>query len=410
MAYIDSEKLYAMIDPGQRDRLFIADHKGKPKGTRTIQYLNGFFPVHVEGLAYIPESSPFFPDHLVLMAIEDDFVTGRIEVIRRDGEVVAEILPALPADQGFAGGLAFKAPDKLIVGLGGGIYTLDFNGNIISGPVPVPDTQFIEGLVQTRDGRIVSTGQLARLRFFDQNLNRLPRDDKDFQLGLGFIQAAGVAWNPDTNQHLVNVTADGTVNTRQVVGVSSTLDSASQVVDLAGSGFFNSNRLSYLPDEHLIAVANATSPRRILLFDNGGALADEVIISLTNNINGVEYIPTTAQFAVRLGGQPSRVKIYSRAGVFAREFDLAPYGVTAAVAFAYFNPGHASGGQFLIIADQTRALITDFNGNLLGEFNIREKLGLLRPSGVAAITTGNQAGAFSMVDSDNNEIVIFRLD
>jgi hypothetical protein len=71
----------------------------------------------------------------------------------------------------------------------------------------------------------------------------------------------------------------------------------------------------------------------------------------------------------------------------------------------------------MILGSAGRVFITDLNGDsrnanglLLGEFNIRVKLGLLNRNDITAITTGPQAGAFAVIDSLAGEIVIFRLD
>lgn len=133
------------------------------------------------------------------------------------------------------------------------------------------------------------------------------------------------------------------------------------------------------------------------------------------NIRGVEYIPATQQFAARLGQSLLLVRILSRAGSVVRLIDFTPTGLKAVGGVAYFNSSHPSGGQFLVLeadagAGRHRAVVTDFDGNLLGEFDCREKLGVLAATDLAHVSTGPQAGAFSLVDFDSSEIVVFNLD
>ena len=76
--------------------------------------------------------------------------------------------------------------------------------------------------------------------------------------------------------------------------------------------------------------------------------------------------------------------------------------------FAFFNPSHPSGGQFIFLNTMDGGpLITDFDGNPLGTFKQRELA--IVSSNISAITTGADAGAFAILDSGNSELVVFRL-
>lgn len=73
----------------------------------------------MEGLTYIPSSSPVFPDHLAIV-VWDDLLDGpnRIEVMRRDGVVVSQIFRTdWPGDftAGNHGDVAFLAPNRVLV-------------------------------------------------------------------------------------------------------------------------------------------------------------------------------------------------------------------------------------------------------------------------------------------------------
>jgi len=421
IAYIESERLFvANNDFPEPTTLFLFDHKGHPQGTRTIQYLNGYLPVHLEGMEYIPATSSVFPDHLLMATWDDNGGPSRIEVIRRDGQVVAEIFPNWPPDSGTEniGDIMFLPPNRLLVTFyDSTIWTIDFAGNVLAGPQTVAGANGGEGIAQMGDGRIAYVSYPQDLFFFDGDLNRLPSEDRHDVIGLNLNRPTAIAWDSDTNKHLIAHQVPpffGAFSTK-VSAVTPSLDSASEVIDLADDGFLQSRDMSYLPDEHLIAIAHLNSPRAILLYDNSGSFVEQVNLGVTPFVspNAVTYIPATMQFAVRVAGELNKLRIFSRTGALVRTIDLSLIGVDAILGVAFFNPSHPSGGQFLVIDSfltNDRAVITDFNGNLLGEFNYRSKLGVLTPTDVSAITTGPQAGAFSIVDSDGGEVVVFRLE
>jgi hypothetical protein len=78
---------------------------------------------------------------------------------------------------------------------------------------------------------------------------------------------------------------------------------------------------------------------------------------------------------------------------------------------AFFDPKDSSGGKFLVLGgfNSSLAVVTDFNGKEKGEFNYRAALDVISASDVAAITTGPQKGAFSLVSPDDSEIVVFSI-
>src|SRR5207237_4107889 len=119
------------------------------------------------------------------------FVLGRIQVIRRDGQVAAEI--QIPDDIALNGvfGVAGLAAGRLLVTDGGNsIWTLDFDGNVVGGPVSTV-LLVAEGIVQLPDGRVV-TGEGTHLRFYDATLSRLPQDDQDASTRLSLVNALSI--------------------------------------------------------------------------------------------------------------------------------------------------------------------------------------------------------------------------
>ena len=421
IAYIASERLFAIADVGQLDALLVVDHRGTPHPPRPIQYLDGLVPDLVDGLAYLPSTSARFPDHLLMVTqrlTEDFILLNRIQVIRLDGQVVAEI-PVLHSST-VAIGVAFLPPDRLLVTNDlNEIWILDFDGNPVAPPVA---TELLpaEGIVGLADGRIV-TGEGAQLRFYDAELNRRPQDDQDGGTRIGLLFPMSVAWNSDTHEHLVVAFDESFGNTGnsflslQVAAVPLSLDASRPVVDLSG-GPFRSPKATYMPDENLIAVGlrkSGSPPPQIAFYDNNGALLELIDASAIGGLgflSRITYIPTTREFAVVELTQRSKLKMLTRTGALAREIDLASIGINSIFALAYFNPLHPSGGQFLIFAESDRAVITDFGGNLMSEFNFRDELELQTVMGASAITTGPLAGAFAAVEStDSSPLVVFQL-
>lgn len=259
---------------------------------------------------------------------------------------------------------------------------------------------------------MASTYDAGKLFFFDQNLDRLPDKDRDYRVGLGVSGPRGVAWNTDTNQHLV--AHFGLLpQTPEVVTISPTLDSATQVVDLATSGFSNTSTMSYLPSDHVIALASQ-NPSTILLFDNSGNMVDGIDVPF-GTLVALAYIPSTNQYVTAFPESPQLLLILDRRGNLVRVIDLSSAGIGAVEALTFFDPGDPTGGEFLMAVtdaiDPYRQflMITDFNGNSRGKVDVRKNFGLLEVTDISAITTGPQSGAFSIVDVLDSEIVVFRI-
>jgi len=435
IAYVASEDLFVLNQNVHTNKLYFFDQAGAYKGRRDIQYLNpAYLPEHLEGLAYIPASSPFFPDHLVMVVV-DNLLGGprRLEIMRRDGVVEAELYrPDWPTNFTEAGmaGVSFLAPNRLLVTTyDNNIWTMDFNGNIVSGPVTVPEGVGFEGIIQMSDSSIAVVEYPQELLFLDKNLSRLPASDRNDLIGLNVNQPSGIAWNPDTNQFLIkHVSEDFSGLGGRVASAPTSLDSATPVVNVVSLNFLR--RLKYLPDEHLIATLQNGGPggRAILLYNSDGTFNSQVSlapVSLGFNPGApvsFTYLPTTHEFVVNFNGAgPSpalerrSLRVLSRTGTLVRTIDLTSTGTTSVAGLDFFNS--PDGDRFIILGSAGRGFITDLNGDPrdsngvpFGEFNSRVKLGLLNRVDVAAITTGPLAGAFAMVDSQNGEVVIFTLD
>jgi hypothetical protein len=438
LVYIPSQKLlaYHTADSGT---LYLVDENGVLQGTRPMVF-PGAAATYLEGMDYLPKSSPFYPDHLIVIAnwFADGNQNPRIEVVRLDGTVEAEIVVQpfgeLPGGGGYAFdpaytllALAYQAPDRMLVTLNDGtnnVWALDFNGHVIgNGPLYTASGQTnFEGIVQLPDGRIVETEFFTgQTLFFDRNMKRLPEQDRTYSVGIGVnTRFIGIAWNTDNDNHVLldNIS-------RGLSSVPATLDSFSAALLETQPGQAP-NRLTYLPAEHVVATHQrqrvcTTSPCEpsppfhtfIRFYDSstGNFVPSQVDITPAlggGTALGIAYIPTTNQFAVGVagGGLSNALVIVSRAGAFVRSMDLAPTGLATPTAVAFFDQ---SGGRFLV-ADTVNASVIDFvGGPLPGGFNIHEGLNVIGTRDFSTITTGPYAGSFGVVDIDNCELVVFTL-
>ena len=412
IAYINAEQLFVFNDPTQPNTLFLSDNEGEPEGTINVTFTAGFVPDYIEGLVWLPPTVAKFGNHILAVGV--NFTTGvRIEVIdRNSGQVVAEILPNLGNRSDSIVGLGFQSPDRLLVGATDGtIWKIDFSGNITAGPVSFPGVGDIEGVAQVDSNHIAAAGYDAgKVMFLDGNLNPLVGQERSYLIGFGLSQSNGVAWDPDLLRHLVNL--PGSVppsSVEQIVSLPFTLGSARQVVNT--SGVAGSRALSYLPDEHRIALSqNGCAPNCVIfLYDNTGNLVEQVPVGF--GLRAMTYIPTRKQFAGAGPADPTTLLTIARDGTLVNSIDLASIGIDAIFGAAFFNPLHPSGGEFLLLSSPAthKAFVIDFTGQLLREFDYKTALQTVTAADVSAITSGPLGGAFSLVSADTSEIVVFLL-
>lgn len=437
--FVESEGLFVMNNAPHPDRLYLFDQNCASKGTRPIQYLNSNYrPGHIEGMAYIPASSALFPDHLMMVAW-DDLALGavRIVIMKRDGVQVAEIArPDWPApfasDTGGLGDVTFLSPNRLLVSVfhPDSLWVMDFNGDIISGPLSTGGVMGLgEGVVQISDGRLVASSYPQKLVLFDKNLNRQPQDDRNDIVGLNLNLPHGIAWDSDANRFLVTHDTLVTLGPGGISGLATTLAGSTPVIDLSAFPF--TRQTIYLPNEDIVGTLRQApgNQRAILLFNLNGTLNSQISLSpaaLGQNLGqplGLAYLPPTDEFLVAFTGAPpnqglerQRLRVISRAGALVRTIDISATGTGGVGALEYFEDPQSSDGRLMLLSG-SRVIITDLNGNsrngdgfLLGEFNSRVKFGLITRSDIAAITSGPLAGMFAIADGSGGEIVIFRLN
>jgi hypothetical protein len=287
-----------------------------------------------------------------------------------------------------------------------------------------------EGIVRLGDGRIVATNFPQNLMVFDKNLNRQPQDDRHDVIGLDLNLPTGIAWDSDANRFLVTHDTTASFN-GGVAGLSTTLTSATPIVSLASLPF--TRQTVYLPQDDLIGVLQFGGPnaRAILLFNTNGTLNSQISLtptSLGQNFGqplALAYLPGSDEFVVGFVGVPgpgqalerTRLRVISRTGTLVRTIDIAATGSGGVNGLEYFEDSHGGGGRLLLLSAFGRIIVTDLDGNSrdanmvpLGEFNSRVKFGLMTRNDVAAITSGPDAGAFAIADSNGGEVVIFRLN
>jgi hypothetical protein len=416
IAFLDPQQQFLFDDPAQINTLFLSDIHGVAQGTINVTRMGGFTPDHVEGLEYLPSTSANFPNHILQVAITFGAAStqSRLEVIDPSGQVGAEIFPQIPfADPfTFISGLGFQAPNRLLVGgTDGTLWQIDFAGNLLAGPIRFPGVEDLEGIVQINPNRIAVAGyDVGKIMFVDENLSPLAGQDRNYLVGFGLSQPLGVTWDTDTTSHLVNFPGSAApANAAQIISMPPLAGSETRVVDL--TGVVGPTALTYLPDEHRIAVSRVgCAPNcSILLYDNGGNLVDQVPVRF--NLRALSYIPTTKQFAARRAAAPQTLLFFDRTGALVKSIDLSASGIDGINGIAFFNPSDPSGGELLISSTRLthQMFVFDLHGAVHAQFDYRTSLGVIDARDLAAITIGQQTVAFSTVDPEKSEIVIFRL-
>jgi hypothetical protein len=416
ITYAESKQLFVFNDVMQPATLFFSDTAGAAQGSVSIQYPNGQ-PGLIEGLGYIPANAARFPDTLVMVAtfMDNNSPSGaqsRLEIINLDGSVVTEIVPQSGIADLFLTGVCFKSPGSLLVSSDDDetIHEIDFKGNLIADFPSLPNQpglHGIEGLVQTSSTEFGAAGGFdGLLAVFTQSGATAPQF-VDYRIGLGLSLPSGLVWDSTANQFLLIAINRRGQGLPSISALAPSLDSFRSIVNLDPT----TRRLTYIPDEQLIAAAHPNNPRGILLFRQAKP-AGQIDTTQFGNPAVISFIPTTNEFVLVFANQRTTLSFLSRQGTVSRPpIDLARQGIARIAAVTFFNPSHPSGGQFLVF-DNTLdlAIVTDLGGNKLDGFSIRKALGILNPGAVTAITTGSDAGAFALANAENSEIVVFRLN
>lgn len=413
LAYVSADKTFLLWDGNDPSTWFVLDRNGQPlPGTLTVTHLPGLGN-WVEGMVYLPSSARRYGDRILGLSWDGDGVT-HIEVIKRNGQAVADIVPQGALLGQAIAGIGYKAPDHLLLGTYDSfLWEIDLDGNVVRGPIDASPNSDFEGVVQTSEGKIVAGSYLeGTLMFFDKRFNRLPKLDRDIRVGVGKPQPFGVAWDSETQSLLVNPFGQGFVQQLGEMPVS--LDSYVEVSGL--EGFTNvASDVAYLAAEHRIGVTQVNNPRAVFLYDESGAQTEEVDIQdpSARGVLQTTFVPTRQQFASRLNGD-SLVHLAGRNGDFVGDLDLSAFGVTDLWGLTFFpaGPGDPNPAGNLAVTDSTSKHIVFMDVDattVLGEFDFRSPstLNMMRMS-LGYITNGPLAGAFIGLDDVDSEIVIFR--
>jgi hypothetical protein len=426
IAFATSKNMFVFNDDAQTGKLFFTDQRGIPRGSIDVQYPQAA-PDFVEAIEYIPATARNFGDSLVMVAIylDDNSPTelqSRLEIIDLSGRVVREIILQPEISQLFLTGVCVQSLPKALEQTflvssddDNIIHEIDLKGREVaqfSPPTKARGFNGIEGLATLPTGEVASANGFAgMLEVFNQT-GTTPPQVIDYRIGPGLSLPAGLAWDSTTNEFLVLGLNRLNPDDRFVARLAPALDS----FRLAINSDLLARKVTYLPDEQLIAVAHANTPRGIQLFNEQGQPAGTIDTTQLGAGPPVilNYLPETREFGIvfRNGPQNKLMRLQRNGAGFSDPIDFAPAGIQKISAVTFFNPAKTGSGQFLVF-DNTQDLfvVTDFNGASLSQpLSIRDNLRVLNPTAVTAITSGADAGAFAICNSENSEVVVFRLE
>lgn len=401
LTWIDSENLFAFIEPVDRSEMVLCDEKGRPMGTRAITYPPGFFPSHTEGITWLPKGTPF-AGHLALVAYDDDSLP-RIQILTTAGSVVHEILLGPPFDSLFVGSVDVFDADHLVVAmLPNQLYVIDYTGAVVNGPVTVYEASNVEAVVRTSKGVTVADYFSGRIYALDSNLQRVPQDDLHNAFG-GKIRPDGIAWSSLSHRFVLTSLAGDLVQSRAGFSLPFTLDDPTFVFHPNAHGFIRARGVTYMEGEDKILLAHRNLPRALLLYDQGGKLLEQIDVSAVSPapLSSVVFVPSTNEFYLRLSEVTPRLRVLSRTGAFVRDVDLSGTGATG------FGPMTVDGSD-LVISTNIGLIRVDLNGALLATYSAAP-LRAPQLGGLTKITSGPDAGKFAVCDSSNAEVIVFTL-
>jgi hypothetical protein len=440
LAYIESERRFAVVTRSPLDKMMVFDANGRLESVRSIEYPEGYVPNFVEGLGYIPPEADRYPDHLALCTGMINPTTramnADILILRRDGTLAHQI-PVPSKSYSDCGAVAFQSPDRLLVsGVDGDwsiLTPIDFDGHIVGPTSPLFETG-IEGTVTLPSGEVLAVGSGGIIYSLDGNLQRQPQRDRHYRPDMGSGESNGLAW--DSGRRLF-VLAGRPGNYSDVVfalfALPATFTGVTKLADLYGGDAplpsYTMGRMTYLPDENLIAMRHARRgsppnpqfvPESILLFRNSdGARAGTIELSglgLGNPV-ALAWLPNRNQFAVSFSatgrGEPGIVHLLDRSGSHVGIIDYSATIVGPVTSLAFSNSSDPSGGQLLISTGPT-VFVGDLAGNVTGRFPTTDFTGMVSVTDLATVTSGPYAGTFAAIASSRwgsvMRLVLFRVD
>jgi hypothetical protein len=417
VAYIPEEKVFVFTDPavGPTTTLHLADNQGNPAGAVVFIWPEDWTAAapYPEGVVWVPRSAPRYPGCFIFSGIETGFPFERaLFVIDRTGKLVAKITANVDPFlvDFYITGLAYS-DGKLLAGLiDNSLWELDLDGNVLYGPMTIPDAQDIEGIGVLRSGRIVLTSfGNGRMIYLDSNFVRLP-EVRNFRVGFGLSTVINAAWDDATSEFLVHATYyDPLQQEPQVAAIDAGLTTSRRVIDLLPYFDLGANvlRVDYAADAQQILLARrGPPPRGFYFFDQNGIEVDLAQTPNSVNPGGYAYIPGLQQIVLRSTQTPLELQFYDRFATFGpplRTIDLSSLGFPVIVDVAYFNPAHPSGGELLVLGGD-QFYVLDFDGNLLAHYP--NKIGVLSAK---PIFSGPFDGAWVGTNSNTGNFFIFTL-
>lgn len=428
LAYMPVEKRFAIISRDFMDKIMVFEPNGELQSERPITYPAGYEVGFVEGLEYIPADAAQYPDHLVMCTGEGDAITvpqtGDIMVLTRDGNVVKRI--PLPASTWGCGGIAYRAPGQLLVtgfndGDWGVVTVIDFNGNVLAvGPDRIDPAG--EGLACLPDGRVVAVGGGGQVLMLGADLRRTPAGDRTFRetQGLGH-QIYGLAWNSQKHGFVLAGSLLMNGGAYALFDLATTFTGAVKLADLgslASPPYFPPRRLTYIPVEGLIGMAQARSSppyQTIQLFygdtgDYAGQISLDAWAGGRGGIRGVAYHAASNQFAVTFVGETGKVHLASRSGAYIRTIDYSG-SISTPISNVEFFPS----GTELVMSNASMIFVGDANGAITAQYTFAD-LGIPQPRGAnidfTYVTTGEYAGNFATLSFGRSpdRLIIFTFD
>jgi hypothetical protein len=398
IAYVPADKTFLVLDPLQRDRFFVFDDKGAALGTRAITYLTGFFPAHIEALTFLGKATPY-PNHVAFLTY-DNAGHQWIDVVRLDGTVVLHLeLPVAIEDTVY--GMASNGGNGFhVVAMNNFLYTVDYAGQITAGPVRIDDDFIFEGIVMAGDRLYVRDYYGGKFIAYDASLQRVPAADVRHDFGVGLPNLLSMAWNSDADRFAI-LTINGTEVPLFTTGwqVVTSLDDARPMFFPRAHGFLRPRGMSWMADEHKLAVTHMQPQRAILIYSPNGELLEQIDLTAIGRPNQIAWIPAADEFYVRTVEMPSTLRVLSRTGVFLRDVDLSALGPSIG-SFTHVN------GELLVFIGGL-LYRTDLAGAVIASYD-PAPLQVVNPS-ICAITTGPLAGKFAVTSARNGEVVVFSL-
>ena len=402
IAYLPTERSFVFDDQGDLTDLQVVSDTGAVQPARPITFLPDYPADAIgaaEGLAYLPQGSPW-PDAIARAAwFPDDANPAHIEVLSRTGTVLTEIPVPLPPEEAYITGLAYLGKDGFL------ISTADNNmwrvtlGGVAVSPINVPEAAGIEGLAPLPDGRVFAADYgLGTLLAFDKNLQRDPARDRAYPIGVGLTRSTDGFWDPAANNWvLMGLDRDHLQTT--VATVSPSLDAKTTLFHIAG---FTSG-LAEGPGR-TVATCPFSAPE-VVIYSRAGLLVSTINFTTVAGMPArrcqtLAYLPDLDAYAVKVVGRLNRTRIFvvSRSGTLLRTITTG-----GASVFALSRP--PAGSTTLDVWEAFAGVYETYDaasGSLLSRTPV-DPTPLLEPGGFIA----GPNGSYALLDGNDSEMGVF---